>query len=115
MTSAKWIFRIAGIWGLAVILPLYFADTSQMAEPAYYFGFAGVALAFQVAFLVISTDPVRYRMLMPVCVFEKLSTLPLIYLYLAGRGNEDFFFGGIVDQVFAVAFIAAFLMTPKKA
>ncbi|MEP0068903.1 hypothetical protein [Pyruvatibacter sp.] len=114
MLAAKWIFRIAGIYGLLVITPLFFADTSQMAEPVYYLGFAGIAFAFQILFLVISTDPVRYRPIMPVCVLEKLSTLPFIYLYLVGRGDEQFFFGGIADQVMAIAFIVAFLMTPKR-
>lgn len=114
MIAAKWIFRVAGVWGLLVITPLFFADTTQMAQPVYYLGFAGIAFVFQILFLVISTDPVRYRPIMPVCVLEKLSTLPFIYLYLVGRGEEQFFFGGIVDQVLAVAFIAAFLMTPKR-
>ncbi|MGD1934601.1 MAG: hypothetical protein ACFB0Z_08870 [Candidatus Phaeomarinobacter sp.] len=114
MIAAKWIFRIAGIYGLLVITPLFFADTSGMAEPVPYYGFAGLALAFQILFLLISTDPMRYRPAMLVCVLEKLAALPFIVLYLAGRGDEQFFIGGIIDQALAIAFIAAFLMTPKR-
>jgi len=114
MTAAKWIFRIAGIWGLLVVIPLFFADVATLASPVHYYGFAGLALAFQLLFLLISTDPVRYRPVMLICVLEKLAALPFIVLYLTGQGNEQFFIGGIIDQGLAIAFIAAFLMTPDR-
>ena len=114
MIAAKWIFRIAGIYGLLVVVPLFVADTSGLANPVHYYGFAGLALAFQILFLLISTDPVRYRPVMLICVLEKLAALPFIVLYLTGRGDEQFFFGGIIDQALAIAFVAAFLLTPKR-
>ena len=114
MIAAKWIFRIAGIYGLLVVVPLFVADTSGLANPVHYYRFAGLALAFQILFLLISTDPVRYRPVMLICVLEKLAALPFIVLYLTGRGDEQFFFGGIIDQALAIAFVAAFLLTPKR-
>jgi len=113
MRTATWIFRIAGVWGLIAVTPLFFADTATLAAPVPYYGFAGLALAFQLLFLLVSTDPVRYRPVMLVCVFEKLAALPFIFLYVAGRGEAPFFYGGLIDQVLAVAFLTAYLMTPR--
>ena len=36
-----------------------------------YYGFVGVTLAWQVAFLVIASDPVRYRTFMLTAMLEK--------------------------------------------
>ncbi len=117
---AKWVFRGAGIYGLVVIVPMYFLEAAMSAPPAdpimrpeFYYGFAGVALAFQLAFLVISTDPVRFRPLMPVCVVEKVSALAFIILFAMDRAGPQIALGGLIDQVLAVLFIAAYLLTPK--
>ena len=71
MNFAKWIYRIAGIYGLLVLAPQFFLEraVSQTSPPAithpeYYYGFAIIGLAWQVAFIVISNDPQRFRPLM---------------------------------------------------
>jgi hypothetical protein len=63
---ARWVFLVAGVLGLAEIVPLYFLDNMigrteppPITHPGFYYGFVGVALAWQVAFLIISRDPVR--------------------------------------------------------
>jgi hypothetical protein len=56
---------IAGIVGLLEIVPLYSYESTLN-------GFLGVTLAWQVAFLLISRDPLRFRPLMPVTGIEKL-------------------------------------------
>ncbi|SRR5260370_318086 len=68
MRFAKWVFLLAGASGVLMIVPPYFleAKTGQdypppINHPAYYYGFFGVTLAWQFLFLVIATDPVRYR------------------------------------------------------
>jgi hypothetical protein len=78
MTFARWLFRIAGILGLLMLLPQYFMEerVGQMTPPAIthpelFYGFIGVALAWQVAFLVIAQDPARYRPFMIPAVLEK--------------------------------------------
>ncbi len=67
MRFSKTVFMIAGIYGIIVILPGYFTEGRFSAQfppaithPEFYYGFYGVALAWQVAFLVIATDPVRF-------------------------------------------------------
>src|SRR5262249_61025218 len=68
MKFAKITFYIAGIYGLLVITPLYFIfdkigqqDPPPVTHPGFYYGFVGTALAWQLAFLVVATDPIRFR------------------------------------------------------
>ena len=71
MTFARRIFFWAGIYGLIVLVPQYLLERRNgqnfppiITHPEYYYGFIGVGLAWQVAFLLISGDPVRFRPLM---------------------------------------------------
>src|ERR1700680_4877192 len=77
---AKIVFRVAAIWGVLVITPLYFMfdvisrnDPPPITHPGFFYGFAGAALAWQIAFFLIAKDPVRHRPLMIPSMFEKLS------------------------------------------
>ena len=72
MNFAKWVFLLAGIYGLLVVTPQFFLEQRvnrdyppAITHPEYFYGFAGVALAWQVAFLIISRDPARYRTYFP--------------------------------------------------
>lgn len=78
MTFAKWTFRVAGMYGLLVLLPNYFLERQigeneppAITHPEYFYGFVGVGVAWQVAFLAISRDPARYRPQMPAAILEK--------------------------------------------
>jgi hypothetical protein len=80
MTFATRVFLIAGIYGLLVLLPQYFLEGKHgrdfpppITHPEYYYGFVGVALAWQIAFFIISRDPVRYRPIMIAAIAEKAS------------------------------------------
>ena len=78
MNLARRVFAIAGIYGIIVLIPMFFgpeqfakSNPPAVTHPELYFGFAGVALAWQVAFLIISRDPIRYRPLMIPSMLEK--------------------------------------------
>ena len=78
MRFARVVFSVAGVWGLLVLAPLYFMfdAVGQMypppvTHPDFYFGFIGVALAWQVAFLGIGRDPGRLRPMMVPAMLEK--------------------------------------------
>jgi hypothetical protein len=80
MSTAGRLFRAAGIYGIVVLLPLYFMENRigtdfppDITHAEYFYGFIGVALAFQLVFLVIATDPVRYKPLMLPSMIEKFS------------------------------------------
>jgi uncharacterized membrane protein YccC len=116
---AKIVFWIAGIWGVLVIAPLYFMfnligrnDPPPITHPGFFYGFAGAALAWQVAFFFIAKDPSRHRPLMIPSVLEKLSYGAAVVL-LVGQGRmhaSDLVFGG-VDLLLGILFVIAYFIT----
>jgi hypothetical protein len=121
MRFARLVFRIAGIWGLLIVTPLYFMyDTigqqypPPVTHPDFYYGFVGVTLVWQIAFLIISTDPVRYRPLMIVAVLEKFSYMATMTTLLA-LGRIEFGQFAVVspDAILCVLFLVAFFKTPS--
>jgi hypothetical protein len=124
MKFARWLFFLAGIYGLVVLLPLYFVELfanedprGPMSRPEFYYGFVGVALAWQLAFLVISGDPVRYRALMIPSVLEKLTFgVGAVVLFLQQRIGADILAGGVIDLILGVLFFVAWRLcgSPKK-
>jgi len=121
MRFAKLVFWIAGGWGVLVLAPLYFLfDTigrqypPAITHPGFYYGFAGLGLAWQFAFFVIATDPVRYRPLMIPSVIEKFSyAIAVIVLVMQQRMSaRDAVFSG-TDLLLGVLFVIAFLKTPS--
>ena len=121
MKFAKIVFRAAGIWGFLIITPLYFIfdligknDPPPITHPAFYYGFVGIALVWQFAFLIISTDPVRFRPLMIAGILEKLAySVPLLILISQKRTSpNDLVFAGI-DLALCFLFVMAYLRTPQ--
>ena len=119
MKFAKGVFWIAAVYGLLAITPLYFIfdkigqqDPPPITHPGFYYGFAGVALAWQIAFIFIARDPMRMRPMMVPSVLEKLSFgIAVIVLYMQHRVHPaDLGLGGI-DLLFAVLFLIAFTKT----
>jgi len=127
MKFAKVVFWIAGAWGVLVLTPLYFIfdmigrqDPPAITHPAFYYGFVGVALAWQLAFFVIGSDPVRFRPLMIPSVLEKfIYGATLVVLFLQGRlHGTDLMLGGVdtlLGALFLVAFVKAGAAVPGSA
>jgi hypothetical protein len=90
---ARRVFLIAGIYGLIVLVPQLFTESRvghdyppAITHPEYFYGFLGVAIAFQLAFLVIARDQIRHRALMLPSVVDKLAFgVPAIALYAQQR------------------------------
>ena len=117
MKFAKTVFWVAAIWGFLVLTPLYFMfdligskDPPAITHPAFYYGFVGAGLAWQLAFLIIATNPVRFRPIIPAAIIEKFSYgIALVVLYLHGRLHAaDLTFAG-ADLLLGVLFIWAFV------
>ncbi len=116
---ARRVFTSAGLLGLAALLPHYLleAEVGRMFPPAvthpeYFYGFVGVAVAWQVAFLVMARDPRRYRALMPVAALEKASFgLPVVALILRGRSPGALLPFAVIDLTLGTLFLIAFLRT----
>src|SRR5579884_36129 len=85
MKFARIVFLVAGIYGLIVIAPLFFMEgvvnsttPPAITHPEYYYGFAGTALVWQIFFIVLSRDPLRYRPMMLMAVLEKVTGIAFI-------------------------------------
>ena len=116
---ARRVFIAAGVYGLVGLLPLYFFEQRfaelfppALTHPEFFYGFAGVALAWQVAFLVIGSDPARFRPLMLPAVLEKLGYgLAVVTLVVQGRTPVLLVTTAVIDLVLAILFAAAYLRT----
>ena len=123
MNFAKWMFRVAGVYGLLVIVPLYFMEAQlgrdyppAITHPEYYYGFLGVTLAWQVLFLLLSRDPLRYRPLMLAAILEKVHYLPaVLWLYSQGRVAALQIGMGTIDMLLGGLFLASYLLTGREA
>ena len=116
---ARRVFLIAAIYGLIVLLPQYFLEgrTGQafpppITHPEYFYGFIGVAVAWQLAFLVIARDPVRYRLLMLPAIVEKATfAIATMVLYGQGRLHAQMLAAGLLDLTLGLLFVVAYVRT----
>jgi hypothetical protein len=116
---ARRVYTVAGIYGLIVMLPQYFLEDRigrdtppPITHPEHFYGFIGVVVAWQIAFLVIARDPQRFRMLMPVTVLEKLAfALPVLVLWAQGRVAASVLPFAALDLLLGVLFLASYLRT----
>jgi hypothetical protein len=113
------VFRIAAIYGFIVLLPQYFLEDKTgrdvppaITHPEYYYGFIGVAVAWQLVFLVMSRDPIRYRPLMIPSMVEKAAFgFPAIVLFAQGRLSAATLGFGLIDMTLGVLFAIAYVKT----
>jgi hypothetical protein len=116
---ARRVFQVAGIYGLLALVPQYFMESRigrdfppAITHPEHFYGFLGVAIAWQFAFLVIARDPRRYRLLMLPAVVEKYTFgIAAIVLYMQGRLVGAVAAFGVVDLVLGTLFAVAFART----
>lgn len=125
MTFAARVFLISAVYGFIVVIPQYFLENNfvlhhppAFAHPAFYYGFVGVALAFQFVFLIISRDPIRYRPFMLAGVVEKVTFgAAALVLKYQGRIEPELFLGAVIDVIWALLFITAYVktdLTPRR-
>ena len=116
---ARIVYLAAGIVGFLEVLPLYFYESTlnrtqppAVTHPEFYYGFLGVTVAWQVAFLVISRDPLRFHPLMPVSWIEKLLYPCAVgILYSTGRTRVEMVPAAMLDLVWLALFVAAWIRT----
>jgi hypothetical protein len=116
---AKYVFIIAGVWGIAVLMPFYWlVDVTgrryvpPTEYPHFFYGFFAITMAWQLAFLVIGSNPVRFRPLMVPSMFEKFSyVVTLVALYSQARISVADFQAAIPDLILGSLFVVAFVKT----
>lgn len=116
MIFARRVLWIAGIYGLLAIVPIFFLEgrigrdyPPAITHPEYFYGFLCVTLAWQVLFLFMARDPVRFRPLLIPSVLEKVG-FPIAALVLLAqqRVPPATVAVSMVDLVFAALFIVSY-------
>jgi hypothetical protein len=121
MKFAKLVFYAAGIWGVGVLAPLVFlVDVTGRhyrapeVYPQFFYGFIAVAMAWQFGFLLIGSDPARFRPVMILAMIEKFGyVMTLIVLYARQRISSVDFQPAAPDFILGVLFVVAFIKTGK--
>lgn len=119
MKFARIVFWIAGIWGFLVITPLYFMfnlisekDPPPITHPGFFYGFVGCALAWQLAFCIIATDPVRHRPLMIPSILEKATyAIAVVTLVTESRMHPSDLVFAATDGLLGILFVIAYFKT----
>lgn len=112
---------IAGLYGLLALVPMYFMESQigldtppAITHPEFFYGFIGVAVAFQLVFIIISTDPQKYRSLMLAAIVEKFSfSIAAAVLLMQGRLAGTIIIGAAIDGLLGALFTIAWLRTTK--
>jgi hypothetical protein len=113
---ASRVFWIAALYGFVGLLPQFFLEEKTgrdfppaITHPEFYYAFLGVALAWQIAFVLIARDPIRFR---PMMIAFGVTG---VALYTTGRAGWMPLAAGVIDLVFSSFFFVAYGKTPKKA
>jgi len=122
MKFAKVIFWCAGAWGVLVLTPMYFLygkvgkySPPAPTHPEFYYGFVGVTLVWQVAFLVIPTDPARYRPMIIPSIIEKLTyVVAVVVLYTQNRTCGLQLSAASPDTLLCLLFVIALFSTRRS-
>ncbi len=122
MKFARWTFIIAGIYGLIVIVPMFFSEYQigidyppAINHPEYYYGFGFVTLAWQILFLLLAINPVKYRLMIIAAVLEKIPAgVALVVLFFQQRVSSLMLSGGIIDIILGLLFIVSFFKAKEE-
>ncbi|GCE30075.1 hypothetical protein KDA_55590 [Dictyobacter alpinus] len=117
MKFAKIVFLIAGIYGIILMAPFFLLESTinatqppAITHPEYYYGFVCVTCVWQILFLVLAQDPLRYRPFMLLAVLEKVSGVAFILLVILHRSPPSMLIG-IVDVFLGTLFLIAYIKT----
>jgi hypothetical protein len=118
---AKWVFLVAGIYGVALLGPMFFLEDRlgrdnppAITHPEFFYGFVGAAFAWQIMYLLIGLDPARYRTIMLVGAAAKIGFfVTCVILYAMERLAASTVAIATPDAVLGVFFVAAWLRTPR--
>jgi hypothetical protein len=119
MSFARYTFIAAGVWGIAVLTPLFFLvdltgrPYAAPAEyPHFFYGFLSVAWAWQIAFFVIGSNPGRFRPFMITAFIEKAGyVIGTTLLRSQGQISAPDASTAIPDALLLALFVVAFVKT----
>jgi hypothetical protein len=122
MNFARWVFRIAAVYGVIALLPMYWLERQigqdqppAITHPEFFYGFVGVAIAWQIVFWMIGQDPARYRLLMLPAVLEKATfSIATFVLYAQERLHVPMLIAGSIDFVLGLLFAISYWRTKRS-
>jgi hypothetical protein len=122
MRFAKTVFLAAGVLGLLQVVPAYFMENQvatwnppPIEHAEYYYGFISVVLAWQLVYLLIGLDPVRFRPVMLLAALAKFSiVITFVWLYAINRIRAQWLAAAAFDGTFAVLFLVAYARTAQS-
>ena len=116
MKFAKWTFRTAGVFGLSVMIPMLFVENlieqimpPSVNHPEFFYGFVVLNICWQILYLFLAKDPIRFRpMMIPAFLAKASAPVALMWLYLQGRISSQWITTSIMDGVFAILFLVSY-------
>jgi hypothetical protein len=116
MVWIRRLFFVAGIYGLLIVTPQYFLESRinrdqppAITHPEYFYGFIGVVLVWQLVYITIGTNPIRYRPIMLLAGLAKFSfTTAAVVLYALGRIPITICIFASIDFALGVLFVVAY-------
>jgi hypothetical protein len=116
---ASAIFLAAALYGTPLLVYWMFKTPGMVGrargqQPEMYYGFGSIGLAWQAVFILIATDPVRYRPLMLIAaVLEKLFFAGLlVWLLVAKIAGLHWVPFAVADGLLGIGFLIAWWITP---
>jgi hypothetical protein len=114
---ARRLLLVAGIYGIVVVAPLFFLEhlISEQDPPAithaeFYYGFVSTALAWQIVYVMMSRDPLRWRpMLIPASLGKAGFAIAVFVLFAKGRLAARNLVLPSTDLVLAALFVWAYI------
>src|SRR5262245_33900149 len=119
MKFARNVYILAGLWGFIVLIPIFWlVDISghhyvpPPAYPQFFYGFLMVAMAWQLAFLIIGSNPARFRPVMIATIIEKFGFVAVVaVLFARARIPAIEAQAAIPDFLLGILFVVAFMKT----
>jgi hypothetical protein len=117
ITFARRLFLGAGIYGMVVLVPMFFLEhligayePPSIRHAEVYYGFVCTALAWQIVYLMMSRDPIRLRpMLIPAIVGKAGFAISVFALFSQERLAARNLLLPSIDLVLAVLFAWAYV------
>ena len=119
MRFARIVFTVAGMYGIVVLFPPLFLESKlgrdyppPVTHPEFFYGFFALGIAWQILFLILGTDPIKYRTMMIPSMLEKLSYIGTCFvLHAQGRISFADAATAFPDIIFLALFLTAFFKT----
>jgi hypothetical protein len=123
ITFARGLFLAAGIYGLAVTAPLFFVekqigalDPPTITHPEFYYGFISAAFAWQIVYLMMWRDPLRFRpMVIPAILSKAGFGFSVLMLFALQRLPASGLVLPSIDLVLAALFVWAYVSLGRQA